>query len=158
LPQLIVSGPRFLAALSTEDGPALPKASVKSAVSKCLNGLNVLLVEDQTLIALDTETMLLELGAETVASFMAVDPALTWLASASPDVGVLDINLGASASFPIAEALRRRLIPFIFTTGYGDTLMMPDVFADVEIAHKPYTREGLQQALSVCLGIDRADT
>jgi len=129
---------------------------VKNAEIKILSGLNVLLVEDQTLIALDTETMLLELGAAKVETFTAAEAAHAWLASSSPDVGVLDINLGASSSFSIAEALRRRQIPFIFTTGYGDTKMIPDAFADIEIVDKPYTRDGLQQALCICLRIDRA--
>jgi len=128
---------------------------VKNAEIKILSGLNVLLVEDQTLIALDTETMLLELGAAKVETFTAAEEAHAWLASASPDAGVLDINLGASSSFSIAEALRRRQIPFIFTTGYGDTKMIPDAFADIEIVDKPYTPDGLQLALCICLRIDR---
>jgi len=153
LPQVSLSRPVLRHAFPAEGKPALSQASVKHADIKTLSGLNVLLVEDQTLIALDTETMLLELGAAKVDTFMASDEAMAWLASGSPDVGVLDINLGAASSFPIAEELRRRLIPFVFTTGYGDAMMIPSEFVEVGVVHKPYTRDALQESLSKCLGI-----
>jgi DNA-binding NtrC family response regulator len=114
------------------------------------------LVEDQSLIALDTEVMLREIGATSVDIFTTAEPARAWLSSTSPDVAVLDVNLGATLSYSIAEALRVRAIPFIFTTGYGDTAKMPDQFADIPIVAKPYTLESLRQALALCLGRDRA--
>ncbi len=121
-----------------------------------LKSMGVLLVEDQTLIALDTEMMLRELGAATVENFTSMQTALAWLASASPNVAVLDINLGASTSFAIAEELARRSIPFIFTTGYGSGDPVPDQFSGVEIAHKPYTLDTLTRALAICLGRESA--
>ncbi len=136
--------------------PTFLQAPVQSSEFKSLGGLGVLLVEDQTLIALDTEAMLLELGAAKVETFGAADEALAWLASVAPDVGVLDINLGAASSFPIADTLHRRGIPFIFTTGYGDGVLIPAPFDDVEILQKPYTIEALRRLLAACLGIDRA--
>ena len=129
---------------------------MKSAQIRSLNGLRVLLVEDQSLIALDAEAMLLDLGVGTVDTFAAVDGALSWLASASPDVAVLDINLGAATAFPIAEELRRRAIPFLFTTGYGDSARLPSGFSGAVIVAKPYTPEALQAALAKCLAINDA--
>jgi DNA-binding NtrC family response regulator len=113
--------------------------------------LNVLLVEDQTIIALDTETMLCDLGAASVTSFTTAETALSWLADAQADVGVLDIGLGTEMSYPVGDLLLQKGIPFLFTTGYGDTHQIPPRFAGVPVVHKPYSIEGLAEALERCL-------
>lgn len=120
-------------------------------------GLHALLVEDQTIIALDTESMLRELGAASVYSFTTADGALTWLAAAKSDVGVLDVSLGSTTSFPVADELQQRSVPFIFTTGYGDSGVIPERFLDVPIVRKPYTIEALADALAKCLRSRRLD-
>lgn len=121
-----------------------------------LTGKHVLLVEDQALIALDTESLLRELGAATVETFTNAEAALAWLSSTSPDVAVLDINLGDSSSFSVAEALQQRAKPFVFTTGYSEGFDVPESYRAVPVARKPYTREALAEALGVCLAEDRA--
>ncbi len=136
------------------DGPLPRRTSMKSTDTP-LAGKLVLLVEDQTLIALDTEGLLRELGAETVETFTTAEATLAWLKSASPDVGVLDINLGESSSFAIADELVRRSKPFVFTTGYSDTFDALDTYRSVPIARKPYTRDALAEALAACLTPDR---
>lgn len=117
-----------------------------------LVGMHALLVEDQSLIALDTEMLLRELGAKAVDSFISAEAALAWLASAAPDVGVLDINLGASTSYAVADEMRRYGKPFIFTTGYGEGIAVPERYSSIQIVHKPYTRETLASAFIACLG------
>jgi len=87
------------------------------AVSDVLAGLLALVVEDQPLIALDTESMLADIGASSVASFSSADHALLWLQSGAPGVAVLDVNLGGTSSFAVADELSLRGIPFAFTTG-----------------------------------------
>jgi CheY-like chemotaxis protein len=121
------------------------------AVSNVLAGLLVLVVEDQPLIALDTESMLADIGASSVASFSSADHALVWLQSSAPGVAVLDVNLGGTSSFAIADELSLRGIPFAFTTGYADTVMIPSHFAHVPVVQKPYTPDSLGQALALCL-------
>jgi CheY-like chemotaxis protein len=116
------------------------------------------LVEDQTIIALDTESMLGDLGAASVHSFTTADGALNWLAAAKVDVGVLDVSLGDTTSFPVADELHRRAVPFIFTTGYGDSGIIPKRFLDVPIVRKPYTIESLANALAKCVGAGRHET
>jgi CheY-like chemotaxis protein len=118
-------------------------------------GLLVLLVEDQTIIALDTEIMLAELGAARVQSFTTTASALEWLAASRADVAVLDIALGSSTSYPVADALSDRAIPFVFTTGYGENHLVPPRFANVPIVHKPYGAEALAEGLARCLGRNR---
>ena len=121
--------------------------------------MHALLVEDQTIIALDTESMLLDLGAVSVQSFTTVDAALTWLAAAKPDIGVLDISLsGSTTSFPVADALQQRTVPFMFTTGYGDSALIPERFLDVPIVRKPYTLQSLADAVAKCMRPRRLET
>lgn len=104
----------------------------------------VILVEDETLVALMMEDLLAELGFEIVASFSAVGPALAWLASqaAAPDGALLDVNLGGEMVFPVAEALAERGAPFAFVTGYG--ALPDDRFADAPLISKPVDPAKLQ--------------
>lgn len=114
-------------------------------------GMRVVLVEDQTIIALDTEGMLLDLGAASVHSFTTGDAAIAWLGTTAIDVGVLDVGLGTTTSFPVAEFLTQLGVPFIFTTGYGDSKMFPAPLLGVPIVRKPYVIEALGEALAQCL-------
>lgn len=114
-------------------------------------GLTVLLVEDQTIIALDAEAMLAELGAASVQSVTTSDAALSWLAAGHADVAVLDIALGALTSYPVADVLADRGIPFLFTTGYGRTHSIPARFSAAPVVRKPYSAEALAEALARCL-------
>jgi len=125
---------------------------VTSAAPNVLGGMHALLIEDQTLIALDTEMMLRELGAASVETFTTAEAALAWLKSSMPNVAVLDINLGATSSFSIAEELSKLQVPFIFTTGYGDSAVLPEAFEHVPVVHKPYTPESISRGLAICLG------
>jgi DNA-binding NtrC family response regulator len=113
--------------------------------------MRVVLVEDQTIIALDTEVMLLELGAVSVHSFTTGDAAIAWLGTTAIDVGVLDVALGAATSFPVADLLLRLGVPFIFTTGYGDKKMFPEPLLSAPIVRKPYGIEALAEGLAQCL-------
>lgn len=125
---------------------------MKSDAIKILAGMHAMLVEDQSLIALDTEMLLRELGAADVNSFFTAQAALEWLSSQAPDVGVLDINLGGETSFLVADEMHRRSRPFIFTTGYSEGIAIPEQYVDVQIVRKPYTREALADAFEVCFG------
>jgi CheY-like chemotaxis protein len=157
LAQLSIKTTAFQTALPIEDGLLLADRTIMTnATTRPLTGLHALLVEDQTLIALDTEMLLRELGADAVDTFTNADAALAWLEQASPDVAVLDINLGASSSYSIAAEIYRRAKPFIFTTGYSEGIDIPAEYAAIQIVRKPYTRDALAKAFRVCLGRDQA--
>lgn len=128
-----------------------------STTSNVLSGLHVLLIEDQTLIALDTEMMLRDLGAQLVETFTTAEEALAFIASKRPDAAVLDINLGTTSSYAVAETLAASGVPFIFTTGYGEDATLPTQFSGVPIAAKPYTLETVGEALLTCLRDSTSD-
>jgi DNA-binding NtrC family response regulator len=154
------SGPlqtHFVSNGGDDASPPSPNGSSEPSSRGPADGLHALLVEDQTIIALDTESMLLDLGAASVHSFATVDAALTWLAAAKADIGLLDISLGTTTSFPVADALQQRAVPFKFTTGYGDSGVIPDRFLDVPIVRKPYTLQALAEAVAKCIRPRRLD-
>lgn len=102
-----------------------------------LNDLEFLLVEDQMLIAADVESMLADHGVNRVTTTPSVSDALRRLKEFTPDVAILDVNLGSATSLPIAEELLRRDVPFIFATGYSDRSIIPASFS-APVLRKPY--------------------
>jgi CheY-like chemotaxis protein len=79
--------------------------------------MRVLVVEDEGLLAALLEDMLAELGCQTIGPAGTVEQALALIAEFEVDAAVLDLNLNGVQAYPVAEFLRRRGIPFIFTTG-----------------------------------------
>jgi CheY-like chemotaxis protein len=81
--------------------------------------LRVLIVEDEMLVAMNIEDMLLELGHEVTGIASRLEHALALAQEGAFDVAMLDVNLAGSPSFPIAEIMEKRGIPYLFATGYG---------------------------------------
>lgn len=109
---------------------------------------SVLLVEDNLLIALESETMLQSLGASDVRVASNVQSALDAIADRSPDFAVLDYNLGAEQSVAVALRLQELGVPFVFATGYGDTSAISDELRQRPILTKPYSAAEVVQAYS----------
>lgn len=116
-----------------------------------LTGMRVLLVEDQVLIALDAESCLKALGAAQVVIAPTSEHALNQIKNARPDLAVLDVNLGDHTSTPVAELLRTLGVPFVFATGYGDTVMIPESLRGTPMVRKPYADTTLAQAITTLL-------
>ncbi len=110
----------------------------------------ILVVEDEALVAMQLEDMLAELGHEIAASCARLDEAVATARTVACDVAVLDINLSGQKSFPVAEMLKDRGVPFLFATGYGASIL-PPALADARVLHKPYSLDDLKSALSHAL-------
>ena len=63
-----------------------------------------------------------------------------------PDVATLDIRLADETSFPIADELARRGIPFVFATGSADTI--PDIYKTRTVCQKPLSSTAIVKALA----------
>ncbi|PWC29693.1 HWE histidine kinase domain-containing protein [Teichococcus aestuarii] len=129
---------------------ALPAAPAEFSFSG-----RVLLVEDNLLIAMDAEDQLRRLGGTAVDVASSVQAALRMLEHAVPQVALLDVNLGRESSFPVADALLARGIPFVFATGYGEADAFPDRFRSSEVISKPYTMAEMRTALQRSMGQGR---
>ena len=117
------------------------------AMPGLLKGRRVLLVEDNMIIAMDGEDALRDLGAEVVTA-ASVGRAREAIALGPLDLAVLDFNLGHETSLLVADLLAERGIPFLFATGYGDGLELPERFEGVTLVKKPYSGATLAQALA----------
>ena len=108
------------------------------------NGMpkDVLIVEDDPIIALDFEDTILGLGVKTVRSAGNVATALDLIATRPPDFAFLDVGLAREKSFDVAAKLDTLGIPFVFVTGYGAE-KVPQVFADRARLPKPCSSEAL---------------
>jgi CheY-like chemotaxis protein len=114
-------------------------------------GRKVLLVEDEAMIAMLMEDMLSDLGCEVIGPASALASAIELArSSVTIDVAVLDVNLGGSPVFELADVLRERRVPMVFSTGYGEAgLRSADKGAPV--LRKPFRAPDLADALRQAL-------
>ncbi|GFE79626.1 response regulator [Steroidobacter agaridevorans] len=115
-----------------------------------LAGLAALVVEDEGAVALMIEDMLLDLGCEIAASAADLDTACELARTAPIDFALLDLNLAGVAATPVAEILRQRAVPFVFSTGYG-TAGIPQEFSDYPALAKPFVLNELRDKLLLVL-------
>lgn len=109
----------------------------------------VLLVEDNMIIAIDTEENLIALGVAEVVLASSNDAALAFIDGGSPDFALLDFNLGGETSEPTARALDGRGVPFAFATGYGEVEGLTAPYAHtVGVLQKPYSKEDLARIIA----------
>ncbi|MBB3033959.1 HWE histidine kinase domain-containing protein [Alteriqipengyuania lutimaris] len=108
----------------------------------------VLLIEDNMIIALDTEEMLRELGVEDVLVSGSVTQALRAIEKDRPDFAVLDFNLGEESSEPVARELARTGVPFVLATGYSAKEVRFEELGARAILKKPYDKADLGKALA----------
>ena len=124
------------------DAGVQPGAATSNEPSR----LRVMVVEDEMMIALLLEDMLADLGHTVIGVATRLDAALSLAETVDADLAILDVNLNGEASYPVAEVLNRRGVPFLFATGYGSTgLETP--FQTSPTLRKPFELKDLSEAL-----------
>ena len=108
--------------------------------------LRILVVEDEMLVAMNIEDMLLDLGHEVAGLASRLEPALSLAREGEFDLAMLDVNLAGQQSFPVADILVARGIPFLFATGYG-TKGIAEPYRDRPVLQKPFRTRDLGEAL-----------
>ena len=116
-------------------------------MDKLLTGRRVLVIEDEMLILMMIEDMLADLGCESVAVASKVGPAISLIEGQEFDTAMLDMNLNGIESYPVADALSARDVPYFFSTGNSLT-DMKDGYRDQDVLKKPFTFEQLSSMLS----------
>jgi CheY-like chemotaxis protein len=115
-----------------------------------LAGKRVLVVEDEPVIAMTIEDMLADLGCDVVGPAASLVEAQA-LAEGEPlDAAVLDININGARSYVVADELRRRGVPFVFATGYGEE-GIEGGGNGAPVLQKPYRQDQVEEALSALL-------
>ena len=110
-----------------------------------LVGLKVFVLEDEPLIAMALEELLEDEGAHPAVAG-SLEQADQMLAEDAFDAAILDINVHGRKSYEVARALLARGVPFVFASGYGDTLN-PEEFAHIPTVTKPYNLAEIIRAL-----------
>ena len=116
-----------------------------------LEGRRVLVVEDESLVAMLLETILEDMGATPVGPAATVEEGVA-AAIGEPDLdaALLDVNVAGKPVFPVAEALSARGVPFVFSTGYGEG-GLPEEWRGRPVLQKPFTEQAVRDALQSVL-------
>jgi two-component SAPR family response regulator len=106
----------------------------------------VLIVEDQSLIALNIEDIAKRIGGCVVGCAAQLSDALTLVETASWDAALLDLRLaGGEMVYPVAERLQAKAVPFAFVTGWdGD---IDRRYSDAPVLRKPFGEVELENCL-----------
>jgi DNA-binding response OmpR family regulator len=121
---------------------------VPTGESNELNGLSVLVVEDEYFVASDNARALREHGARILGPVPDTQRARELLAGSSPDVVLLDVNLKGEMVYELAEELQQHGVPLIFATGY-DASILPANLRGAPCLQKPFETHELVRAVKV---------
>lgn len=122
-------------------------------MTQALEGRTILVVEDESLVAMLLETILEDMGCTTLGPVSTVDEALKVVSDDQPfDGALLDVNVAGKEVFPVAQALKDKGVPFVFSTGYGEG-GLPEEWRGHPTIQKPFTEDAVQQALMKVLGV-----
>ncbi len=122
-------------------------------MSEALAGRRVLIVEDESLVAMLLETILEDMGCVPVGPAATVEEGLQMASEDDAvDAALLDVNVAGKQVFPIAEALKARGVPFVFSTGYGEG-GLPDDWRGQPTLQKPFTEAAVRDALTKAMGL-----
>jgi CheY-like chemotaxis protein len=141
---------------------ALPHVSVtdkdtdKVRSDGVVQGLRVLVVEDEAMIAAQIEDALINAGCVVVGPASRVAAAFDLLHYGSIDAALLDVNVAEERSYPIADALIAMAVPFAFCTGY-EAGGLPERFKDRPVLNKPFKPTGLIALLSTLAAVRTPD-
>jgi len=111
-------------------------------MNRLLNGKRVLFVEDEMILAMGIERQLCDAGCDVVGPYGSVGKAMTAARTGGFDVALLDIDLHGSETYPVADILAARGIPFAFLSG-ADLKSLPARFAGIGLLTKPFRQQDL---------------
>jgi CheY-like chemotaxis protein len=119
-------------------------------MNSSFSGRRVLVVEDEMIVAWLLEDMLADLGCVVVGPAASINQALAIVDAEAIDAAVLDVNLEGQMSYPIADALAARGVPFVFSTGYDKDRLL-EGYRTFSVLQKPFRRSQLVDALAKLL-------
>ena len=114
-----------------------------------LHGRTILIVEDDFFVGQALLSVLEVAGAIVVGPIGWLDEALAYLGGSENHLhgAVLDVNLHGQTSYPIADLLQQRGVPFIFATGYGSDSLDAHYLSCARV-EKPFDHDALLAKLA----------
>ncbi|MDC3955521.1 response regulator [Polyangium jinanense] len=112
-----------------------------------LQGLRILIVEDEAMIASYLEDALTDLGCEVIGPALNLKDALRLAREEAIDGAGLDVNIAGEKVYAVADILAERGLPFVFMTGYGKAGLR-ESDRDRPVLQKPYNLERLVEIMT----------
>jgi len=119
--------------------------------SQALEGLRILVAEDEYLLAAQLEDELLAAGCNMLGPYHSVAQALQASREKNFDLALLDVNLHGELIYPVADELRTRGIPIVLLSGYTAT-SLPERFRTLPRIAKPHESTVLVREIRRALG------
>ncbi|TPJ28785.1 MULTISPECIES: response regulator [unclassified Mesorhizobium] len=117
-----------------------------------LDGLRILVLEDEFLIAMDVEQLCRDHGAADVTIAREIADIDGRALPSSFDAAVVDLMLGGVSTLDFAARLRAEGVPFVFASGYADSDEVKNSFPDIRLVTKPYSGDDLVEAVAIACG------
>jgi chemotaxis family two-component system sensor kinase Cph1 len=136
---ILFAAGRLLA--ETANSAALVTDAVTARDAARLNGLRVLVVEDNPIVSLDLVDTISAAAGHVVGPFQGLTESLEAAARAPFDVALLDIDIDGETVWPVATLVRSRRIPIVFATGFSNVAHWPDEFKGSSTVRKPYDHD-----------------
>jgi CheY-like chemotaxis protein len=130
---------------SAQQSTMLGSAPTEGALAA---GAHILVVEDEALIAAQIEDVLGDAGYVVLGPASRLAEAFEQFYWKRPDAALLDINVAGESSFPLAEFLTAKGVPFAFCSGYGEAGAVPEQFRHIPVIAKPADPARLVEVLS----------
>jgi DNA-binding response OmpR family regulator len=130
--------------------PFVPKEPLP--VHPLLDGLRILVLEDEFLIAMDVEQLCRDNGAGEVVIARDLAEIDGRHVAAQFDAAIVDLMLGGASTLDFASGLRTAGVPFVFASGYSDADEIKASFPGIKLVGKPYSGEDLVQAVAAACG------
>lgn len=114
---------------------------------RLLEGLRVLIAEDNLFAAMELEQTLIGFGCRPVGPAAQLDQAMRLAQQEDLDGALLDVDLQGAPIFPVAEELARRRVPVIFASGYDTDDVFPAAFVHYPRLRKPFGEDDVRRVL-----------
>lgn len=109
--------------------------------------LKVLIIEDESIVAMMIEDLIVDMGHEVVGTAGRLEQAQKLATELALDFAIVDVNLNGQLTYPVAETLKARGVPFVFATGYG-AQGLKDEWKQSPVLQKPFQPEDLTRAIN----------
>ena len=117
-----------------------------------LNGLRILVLEDEFLIAMDVEQLCRDYGAGEVVIARDLTEIDQQKVATQFDAAIVDLMLAGASTVDFASRLRQSGVPFIFASGYSDADEIKTSFPGIRLVTKPYSGDDLVEAVAAACG------
>ena len=117
-----------------------------------LDGLRILVLEDEFLIAMDVEQLCRDYGAGDVVIARDLAEIDRHDVVAQFDAAIVDLMVGGASTRDFASQLRESGVPFVFASGYSDADEIKASFPGIRLVTKPYSGDDLVEAVAAACG------